>query len=330
MEVPGQTFSFSQPIIWILMSKAILDYANQVRYRLQLIVINHQKPPSFYQTCHSKSTTCHFFTCQTWWVLKISYSSAAFWNRWTLDLHFGPGNAELWTEISAQKHTKFAAIYGAQISTADSSTKPSGLPALGLSWHVCSIGLDQPMTDLWILFLKQYIWSHEQIPPLTQEKGNQKSTSRGTVFVQSMSNLGAAIGIPCYFRPNLNPQILVWNNIESLWQPLHWILVGHQCPLDIGRSPQHQSVLVIGDNCSYSAMTNEAYGTRLYKSKEYFAVMRFRLLPNIFITRQIQEYWCPITRRDIATDFMLLKTMVSTNLVNLIVIKKGHIQILNK
>ncbi len=33
----------------------------------------------------------------------------AFWNRWTLDLCFGPGNAGLWTEISAQKHKKFAA-----------------------------------------------------------------------------------------------------------------------------------------------------------------------------------------------------------------------------
>ncbi len=28
-----------------------------------------------------------------------------FWNRWTLDLDFGPGNAGLWTGISAQKHT---------------------------------------------------------------------------------------------------------------------------------------------------------------------------------------------------------------------------------
>ena len=44
-----------------------------------------------------------------------------------------------------------------QISTADSSTKPSGLPAFGLSWHVCSFGLDQPMKDLGILFLKPYM-----------------------------------------------------------------------------------------------------------------------------------------------------------------------------
>ncbi len=35
----------------------------------------------------------------------------------------------------------------------NSSTKPSGLLALGLSWHVCSLGLDLPVTDLEILFL---------------------------------------------------------------------------------------------------------------------------------------------------------------------------------
>ena len=34
----------------------------------------------------------------------------AFWNRWTMDLDFGPGNAGLWTEISTKKHTQFAAI----------------------------------------------------------------------------------------------------------------------------------------------------------------------------------------------------------------------------
>ena len=41
-----------------------------------------------------------------------------------------------------------------QNSTADSSTRRSGLLALGLSWHVCSLGLDQPTTDLGFLFLK--------------------------------------------------------------------------------------------------------------------------------------------------------------------------------
>ncbi len=35
----------------------------------------------------------------------------AFWNRWTLDLHFGPGNAGLLNKISDQKHTTFAAIF---------------------------------------------------------------------------------------------------------------------------------------------------------------------------------------------------------------------------
>ncbi len=39
------------------------------------------------------------------------YFCKAFWNRWTLGLDFGPGNAGLWTDISAQKHTKFADIY---------------------------------------------------------------------------------------------------------------------------------------------------------------------------------------------------------------------------
>ena len=38
--------------------------------------------------------------------------------------------------------------------------QPSGLPALGLSWHVCSLGLDQPMTYLGILFLKPYPRMH--------------------------------------------------------------------------------------------------------------------------------------------------------------------------
>ncbi len=35
----------------------------------------------------------------------------AFWNRWTLGLDFGPGNAGLWTDISVQKHTEFGPRY---------------------------------------------------------------------------------------------------------------------------------------------------------------------------------------------------------------------------
>ena len=42
-----------------------------------------------------------------------------------------------------------------QTSTADSLTKPSGLPDLGLSWHVGSLALDQPMIDLGILSLNR-------------------------------------------------------------------------------------------------------------------------------------------------------------------------------
>ncbi len=34
----------------------------------------------------------------------------AFWNRWTLDLCFGPGNAGLWTEISAKKRGSYRLI----------------------------------------------------------------------------------------------------------------------------------------------------------------------------------------------------------------------------
>ncbi len=41
-----------------------------------------------------------------------------------------------------------------QTSTVDGLTKLSSLWALGLSWHVCSLSLNQPMTDLAILFLK--------------------------------------------------------------------------------------------------------------------------------------------------------------------------------
>ncbi len=32
--------------------------------------------------------------------------------------------------------------------------KPLGVPSLGLSWHVCSLGLDQTKTDLETLFVK--------------------------------------------------------------------------------------------------------------------------------------------------------------------------------
>ncbi len=46
------------------------------------------------------------------------------------------------------------AFLSACLERPDSSTKPSGLPALGFSWHVCSLGLDQTMTDLGTLFLK--------------------------------------------------------------------------------------------------------------------------------------------------------------------------------
>ena len=36
----------------------------------------------------------------------MSKSLGAFWNRWTLALDFGPGNAGLWTEISAENTHK--------------------------------------------------------------------------------------------------------------------------------------------------------------------------------------------------------------------------------
>ena len=48
---------------------------------------------------------------QMWQFGPVKGDASAFWNRWTLDLHFGPRNAGLWIEILAQKHTKFAAIY---------------------------------------------------------------------------------------------------------------------------------------------------------------------------------------------------------------------------
>ena len=40
-------------------------------------------------------------------------------------------------------------------------SKPAGLgwvrkPAIGLSWHVCDLSLDQPITELGALFLKPY------------------------------------------------------------------------------------------------------------------------------------------------------------------------------
>ncbi len=53
--------------------------------------------------------------------------------------------------------TKISDMALVQISTADSSTKPSGLPAFGPSWHVSSLGLDRPMIDRGILFLKQIV-----------------------------------------------------------------------------------------------------------------------------------------------------------------------------
>ncbi len=42
-----------------------------------------------------------------------------------------------------------------------------------------------------------------------------------------MSNLGAAIGIPCYFKPKSESSNLSQNNMGSLWEPLNWTLVGH-------------------------------------------------------------------------------------------------------
>ncbi len=42
----------------------------------------------------------------------------AFWNRWTLGLDFGPGNAGLWTEISAQntQNLLFISLLGRDFS----------------------------------------------------------------------------------------------------------------------------------------------------------------------------------------------------------------------
>ncbi len=41
---------------------------------------------------------------------SVDQCPSAFWNPWTLEVHFGPENAGLWTEISAQEHTKFLPV----------------------------------------------------------------------------------------------------------------------------------------------------------------------------------------------------------------------------
>ncbi len=41
---------------------------------------------------------------------RYKLSGTAFWNRWTLDLDFGPRNAGLWIEISAPKTRKMLGV----------------------------------------------------------------------------------------------------------------------------------------------------------------------------------------------------------------------------
>ena len=74
-----------------------------------------------------------------------------------------------------------------------------------------------------ILINRQIIWIFS---PDYLYMGPRQSKN-GCCGDRSMSNLGAAIGIPFNFSRNLNPQILVLNNMGSLWQPLNWTSVGH-------------------------------------------------------------------------------------------------------
>ncbi len=52
----------------------------------------------------------HAYFMGTSYLFLWKYEKA-FWNRWTLGMDFGLGNAGLWSDISAQKHTEFGSRY---------------------------------------------------------------------------------------------------------------------------------------------------------------------------------------------------------------------------
>ncbi len=54
-----------------------------------------------------------------------------------------------------------------------------------------------------------------------------RQSKNGCCGDRPLSNLGAAIGIPCYFKPKSEGSNLSQNNMGSLWEPLNWTLVGH-------------------------------------------------------------------------------------------------------